>query len=96
MSSCSLVVDWTATKTYLTALYLNDTMLVSGSSAGLVKLWSLAGLLASPPLLAPLRRISMKVNSRPQILSDVEGDGRYCGWGGGGGKGAQFCKLTDC
>ncbi len=62
MRSCSLVVEWTATKTYMTALYLNDTMLVSGSSAGLVKLWDLAGLLASPPLLTPLRRISMKVS----------------------------------
>jgi hypothetical protein len=62
VSSCSLVVEWTASRTCITALYLNDTMLVTGSSAGLVKLWDLAGLLASPPILTPLRRISMKVN----------------------------------
>jgi hypothetical protein len=50
-------------------------MLVTGSSAGLVKLWDLAGLLASPPILTPLRRISMKV-----IIVDLKGQFRRKWW----------------
>ena len=55
------LVSWNATKTFVSALLLNDTMVVSGSSAGIVKLWDLKTLLGeSVKTIVPLRRISMK------------------------------------
>ena len=40
-----LLCSFAATKTFVTSLFLNDAMLVTGSSAGIVKMWSLANLL---------------------------------------------------
>jgi WD40 repeat protein len=55
------LVSWRVTKTFVSALLLNDTMLVSGSGSGIVKLWDLKTLLGSSvTTVAPLRRISMK------------------------------------
>ena len=55
------LVSWNATKTFVSALLLNDTMVVSGSSAGIVKLWDLKTLLGKTvSTIQPLRRISMK------------------------------------
>ena len=55
------LVSWNATKTFVSALLLNDTMVVSGSSAGIVKLWDLKTLLGKTvSTIVPLRRISMK------------------------------------
>ena len=55
------LVSWNATKTFVSSLLLNDTMVVSGSSAGIVKLWDLKTLLGkSVKTIVPLRRISMK------------------------------------
>ena len=52
---------WPATKTYISALYMNDAMVISGSSAGIVKVWDLKSVLTknSNPV-QMLRRISMK------------------------------------
>ena len=38
-------VSWVATKTFISALYMNDTMLVTGSGAGIVKIWGMSSLL---------------------------------------------------
>jgi WD40 repeat protein len=55
------LVSWNATKTFVSALLLNDTMVVTGSSAGIVKLWDLKALLGRlVTMTVPLRRISMK------------------------------------
>jgi len=62
LSTCSTLVSWIATKTYISALYMNDTMVVSGSGAGIVKIWDLPTLLQMPAgsLITPLRKINMK------------------------------------
>ena len=62
LSSASTVSSWTATKTHVSALYMNDTIVVTGSGAGIVKLWDLSLLLTSHDTgaVAPLRRINMK------------------------------------
>ena len=41
---------------------MNDTMIVTGSGAGIVKIWDMSSLLGlnSGDLIAPLRRINMK------------------------------------
>jgi WD40 repeat protein len=62
LSTCSTLASWEATKTYISALYMNDTMVVSGSGAGIVKIWDLPSLLqmqAGSPV-TPLRKINMK------------------------------------
>lgn len=48
LTTSSSLVSWVATKTYISALYMNDTMVVSGSGAGIVKLWDLPRLLDMP------------------------------------------------
>jgi len=62
LSTSSTLVSWVATKTYISALYMNDTMVVSGSGAGIVKIWDLPTLLQMPAggLVTPLRKINMK------------------------------------
>jgi len=62
LSSATFIVSWTATKTFISSLFINDTMLVTGSGAGIVKIWSLAALLGvkQGDLISPLRRINMK------------------------------------
>ena len=48
LTTSTSLVSWVATKTYISALYMNDTMVVSGSGAGIVKLWDLPRLLDMP------------------------------------------------
>jgi len=69
VDDAKLLTGFVATKAYLTALYLNDAILASGSSSGIVKLWGLADLLTDirvryhgrgVPAPIPLRRVSMK------------------------------------
>jgi len=62
LSSCITLASWEATKTYISALYMNDTMIVSGSGAGIVKIWDLPSLLQMPAgsPVTPLRKINMK------------------------------------
>ena len=53
--------SWTATKTHVSALYMNDTIVVTGSGAGIVKLWDLSQLLTQDSSqVTALRRINMK------------------------------------
>ena len=57
------MASWVATKTFITALYMNDSLVISGSSAGMVKLWELRASLRaaeSKKEVIPLRKISMK------------------------------------
>jgi len=56
------LISWTATKTSVSSIFMNDTIIVSGSVAGIVKIWDLASLLRPEKDLhvAPLRRIKMK------------------------------------
>ena len=51
------MISWVATKTYISALYMNDTMVVTGSGAGIVKLWDLPTLLhiQAGTVVTPLR-----------------------------------------
>jgi len=63
LSTASTLVSWIATKTFISALYMNDTMVVTGSGAGIVKIWDLSALLgatAQGELITPLRRVNMK------------------------------------
>jgi len=62
LSSSSTLASWEATKTHISALYMNDTMIVSGSAAGIVKIWDLPSLLQMPAgsPVTPLRKINMK------------------------------------
>jgi len=62
LTTSASLVSWVATKTYISALYMNDTMVVSGSAAGIVKLWDLPKLLDMPDgsIIQPLRKINMK------------------------------------
>ena len=55
------LVQWCATKTHVTALLLNDCMVVTGSGAGIVKIWDLHRLMGDNVRLAvPMRKINMK------------------------------------
>ena len=59
ISTSSFLVSWTATKTSITSVFMNDTMIgigmtvklphlsvsVTGSVAGIVKIWELSALL---------------------------------------------------
>merc|ERR1712227_130065 len=62
ISTSSFLVSWTATKTSITSVFMNDTMIVTGSVAGIVKIWELSALLRPQQdnSVAPLRRIKMK------------------------------------
>lgn len=61
LNSNSLMRSWNATKTFISALSMNDALIISGSSAGIVKLWELKAVLRkNATTLQPLRRISMK------------------------------------
>lgn len=61
MTQSKCLVSWTATKTFLTSLVMNDILVISGSNAGIVKLWDLNVLLKTESsTIAPLRKISMK------------------------------------
>jgi len=61
MTQGKCLVSWTATKTYLTSLLINDIFVISGSNAGIIKFWDLNVLLKSDSsIIAPLRKISMK------------------------------------
>ena len=53
-------MSWTATKTAVTSIYMNDTMIVTGSVAGIVKVWDLSTLLRPGMSVSPLRKINMK------------------------------------
>ena len=53
-------MSWTATKTAITSIYMNDTMIVTGSVAGIVKIWDLSSLLRPGISVSPLRKINMK------------------------------------
>jgi len=62
ISTASCLISWIATKTSISAIYINDTMIVTGSVAGIVKIWDLSALLRPQKdnSVAPLRRIKMK------------------------------------
>ena len=61
INTCQPLISWLAAKSVVTALYMNDTMLASGSSAGIVKLWDLGRLLRhGADTVVPLRKINMK------------------------------------
>jgi len=54
-------VKWTATRSFITAVAMNDVLVMTGSHAGIVKLWDLKVLLKSnASIIVPVRRISMK------------------------------------
>ncbi len=54
-------VKWTATKSFITAVAMNDVLVMTGSHAGIVKLWDLKVLLKNDTfVITPVRRISMK------------------------------------
>lgn len=55
------LITFCATKTHVTALLLNDCMVVTGSGAGIVKIWDLHRLMGDNVRLAvPMRKINMK------------------------------------
>jgi len=61
MNTCTGLISWEAAKSAVTALYMNDAMLVTGSKAGIVKLWDLGTLLREgAATVSPLRKINMK------------------------------------
>lgn len=62
ISPPSSLISWTATKTAVSSIYMNDTMIVTGSVAGIVKIWDLSALLRPEKgnSVVPLRRINMK------------------------------------
>jgi len=60
ISPASSLMSWTATKTAITSIYMNDTMIVTGSVAGIVKIWDLSSLLRPGISVSPLRKINMK------------------------------------
>ena len=53
--------SWQATKGHLCSIFLNDVVVVSGSSAGVVKIWDLQAVF-SPTVthVVPIRRVTMK------------------------------------
>ncbi|TRY61034.1 hypothetical protein TCAL_08469 [Tigriopus californicus] len=56
-----MLIHWIATKGHLCSLFLNDVIVVSGSSAGVVKIWDLKTLFLLKGVdCVPIRRITMK------------------------------------
>ena len=53
------MASWIAAKSYITALYMNDVLVISGSNAGMVKLWELQSALKYESI-APLKKIAMR------------------------------------
>ena len=72
-------MSWTATKTAITSIYMNDTMIVTGSVAGIVKIWDLSSLLRPGISVSPLRKINMKgiLHYPIKVTGDVERRSNY-------------------
>ena len=74
ISPASSLISWNATKTAITSIYMNDTMIVTGSVAGIVKIWDLSSLLPPGVSVAPLRKINMKgiLHYPIKVIRDVD------------------------
>ena len=68
-------MDFVASRTFLTALAMNDAILASGSIWGIVKLWDLKELLGKSGcahLVSPLRCISMNALTLPCPIKQID------------------------
>ena len=62
------------TSFHFSALYMNDTMVVSGSAAGIVKLWDLPKLLDMPVRMIPFIGVILFVKICPDLFLFLDRD----------------------